>query len=121
MQGISGSYALNGTKFILQPSDGGWDSRENLGTDGNGHPIYPSTRNFEVNWELASPTDVNQIINAYNAQGNTGTVVFDLPKWGDVDYTFYSYSGCVMQEPEAGKYFNQYIQDFHLIITKVRT
>lgn len=121
MQGVSGSYALNGTRFILQPTEGHWDARDNLGTDGGGHPIYPSTRKFEINWGLAAPSDVKQILDAYNSVSNTGTIVFDLPKWGDTDYTFYSYSGCTMQEPEVGAYFNGFITDVRLVINKVRT
>lgn len=121
MQGASGSYAINNVRFTLQPSDGGWDTRGALGVDGNGHPIYPATRRFQISWGLASPSDVKQIIDGYNTVSNTGTVVFDLPKWGDADYIFQSYSGCTMQEPEIGKYFNGYITDVRLTILQIRT
>lgn len=121
MQGISGSYAANGTKFTLQPTEGKWGSRDVLGMDGNGHPIYPAFRTFEVTWGLASPTEAKQIIDWYNTVSNTGTVVFDLPKWGDADYTFYSYTGCTMQELKVGTYFNGYINEVSLLINKVRT
>ena len=120
MQGTTGSYAINGIQFVLQPTEGHWEDRDTLGMDGGGHPVYPSTRTFEISWVLASPTDVKQIIDAYNAVSNTGTVVFDLPKWGDMDFTFYSYSGCTMQEPVIGPYFNGYITDVKLVIHKVR-
>lgn len=121
MQGYSGSFAVNGVNFQLQPTKGKWDSREVLGIDGNGHPIYPMFREFEVTWQLASPSDVDQIENAYLAVSNTGTAVFDLPKWGDANYLFYSYSGCTMREPEVGEYFNGYFMDVRLTIMQVRT
>ena len=120
MQGYSGSFAINGTKFILQPTEGSWEDRDNLGMDGNGHPIYPAVREFHIKWELAHPTDVKQLIDAYDAVSNTGTAVFDLPKWGDVDYLFYSYSGCTIQEPQIGPYFNGWITNVRLVIFKVR-
>jgi hypothetical protein len=121
MQGTTGSYALNGTRFVLQPTEGQWDAKGMLGVDGNGHPIYSAVREFQLSWDLASPTDVKQLIDVYNANANTGTVVFDLPKWGDADYSFYSYSGCTMREPEVGTYFNGYISNVKLTIMKVRT
>lgn len=121
MQGASGTYAINSTRFILQPTEGEWDSREILGVDGNGHPIYPAVREFHITWGLAHPNDVKQLIDTYNALGNTGTAVFDLPKWGDADYIFYSYSGCTMREPEVGAYFNGYISNVRLTLMKVRT
>jgi len=121
MQGASGTFGINGTDFILPPSTAAWGTRDTLGIDGNGHPIYPALRTFEMMWELASPSDVKQLIDTYNSVSNTGTVVFDLPKWGDANYIFYSYSGCVLREAETGVYFNEYITDVRVIIDKVRT
>lgn len=121
MQGTTGTYAINGVNFSLPPTEGGWSARDIIGVDGGGHPIYPAVREFEMSWGLASPSDVKQINDAYLSIQNTGTIVFDLPKWGSSDYTYYSYSGCTMREPEVGRYFNGYIQDVRLVITKVRT
>lgn len=119
--GFSGSYAINGTTFILQPTKGSWDKRSALGIDGNGHPIYPAVREFDIQWNLMHPTDAQQIINTYNAVQNTGTVVFDLPKYGDAGYQFYSYSGCTLEEPEFEDYFQGYISNGRLKIYQVRT
>ena len=55
-----------------------------------------------------------------NPLGNTGTAIFDLPQWGAPDYMYYGYSGCTMQEPTVGDYFNGWITDVRLIIMKVR-
>lgn len=121
MIGFSGSYAINGTTFILQPTKGAWSSREALGFDGNGHPIYPAVREFRIDWNLMHPTDAQQIINAYNAVQNTGTVAFDLPFYGDGGYQFKCYSGCTISEPEFGEYFQGYISDGKLTIYNART
>ena len=118
--GASGSYAINGVE-ILQPTSGRWLSRDRLGIDGNGHVIYPGVREFEMKFVLSSPSDYNQILGYYNAVSNTGTVVIDLPQFGAASYVFYSYSGCVLQEPEVGTYFSTYHNDVTLLVTKIRT
>lgn len=119
--GYSGSHAINGTNFLLQPTDHGWEGRNELGTDGNGHPIYPAVRQYELFWGLAHPNDVKQLIDAYNTVQNTGTVAFDLPEYGASDYIFKTYSGCTMREPQLGKYFEGHIKDVRLTILLVRT
>ena len=119
--GYSGSYAVNGTRFLLQPTTAGWMDRDVLGLDGNGHPVYPAPREFEIKWGLAHPADVEQIINAYKSSGNTGTVSFDLPQWGASDYIFNTYSGCTMQEPTVGEYFNGYITNVSMRILLIQT
>lgn len=121
MQGYSGTYAINGVNFLLSPTDGRWENRDQIDFDGNGHPIYPAPRTFVLTWGLAAPSDVKQLIDTYNALGNTGTAVFDLPKWGASGYLFYSYSGCTMSEPQIGKYFNEHITDVSLQINKITT
>jgi hypothetical protein len=119
--GLSGSYAFNGTNLTLQPTDGQWVERTNYGVDGGAHFVYSSVRGFELTWVLISPSDAKQIIDFYNLVGNTGTVVACLPKWGDVDYTFYNYSGTTMQEPSVGKYFMGHIQEVRLLLLNIRT
>lgn len=121
MQGVSGTYAFNGTTLSLQPSSGKWSQRSSLGVDGAGHPIYPAVREFEITWDLISISDLQQINNAYNAVGNTGTVVVDLPKYGDSQYNFFSYSGCTLQEPQYDAYFEKYVQNVKLLVMNIRT
>ena len=120
-QGFSGTFAINNVNFILRPTKASWSKRDELGFDGNGHPIYPAVREFEISWNLMHPTDAQQIINAYNAVQNTGTVAFDLPEYANGDYVFKSYSGCTISEPEFGEYFQGYINDGKLTIHNVRT
>jgi len=119
--GASGTFAVNGVDFSLRPTEFGWKDRDELGIDGGGHPIYSAPREFMIKWVLAHPSDVKQIVDAYNVVASTGTATFDLPQWGASDYVFSSYSGCTMKEPQVGNYFMGYIQDVSLTILLVRT
>lgn len=120
-QGLSGTYAVQGVDFQLQPTSGRWLKREEYGIDGGAHPIYPADRDFEVVFGLMSPADVKQLIDAYNVVGNTGTVAFDLPEYGANAYQFKTYSGTTLQEPEVGESFMGYWQDVRLLIIGIRT
>lgn len=119
--GLSGTYAFNDANLTLQPTAGKWTSRTNYGIDGGGHPIYASVRGFELSWVLISPSDAKQIIDVYNAVGNTGTVVACLPQWNNAGFEFINYSGCTLQEPEVGEYFQGFIQDVKMLVLNVRT
>lgn len=118
---MSGSYSVNGTAFTLQPSTGKWVSRETVGYDGNSHPIYPATREFQVGWELIGPTDFDQIMGFFNNIGITGTAVVSLPKFPNTTYNFFSYSGCIINEPEVDEYFEGYQKSAKLLISRIRT
>lgn len=120
MQGTTGSYAVNGTTLTLQPSKARWMQRDSIGTDGNNRPIYPAIREYELSWDLIPTSDLKQIIDA-SLMSVTGTLVMDLPKWGDTAYTFYSYSGTVMREPEVGEWFVDHVTDVRVIIANIRT
>lgn len=119
--GASGSYSFNGTNLSLQPTEGKWNQRDQLGTDGQGHPIYPLVRTFELSWGLISVLDLQQIINVYNGVQNTGTFSVDLPQYGAAGYQFQTYSGCTLSEVQVGSYFNEYVNDVQLLIYNVRT
>ncbi len=120
MQGTSGTFAVNGTELQLQPSSYQWMGRVQVGTDGNNRAIYPAIREFELAWDLISHVDLAQIINVQLACV-TGTVVFDLPKWGDLVYQFYSYSGTSVREPQVGSYFVDHVTDVKLLIANIKT
>lgn len=119
--GASGTYAFNGVDIPLQPTTGRWVGRDSYGEDGAGHPIYPAVRDFELIWQLTSVEDLQTVNNAYDSVSNTGTIVVDLPKYGDSQYNFYSYSGCTLHEPEYDTYFERHVQNVRLLITNVRT
>lgn len=120
-QGYSGSFALNGTRFLLSPESSKWVDKNIIGVDGNGFPIYPTTREYEMSWGLAHPNDVKQFTDAFRVSGFTGTVILDLPEYGADGYNFKSYSGCVIQEVKFGEYFNGYITSVTLLATKIIT
>lgn len=120
--GLSGSYAVNGVNFTLQPSSAHPVQRENYGYDGLGHPIYDTHRNYELQWDLMHPSDLAQVINAYNLVQNTGTLTFDLPEYGASQLRkFVRYSGTTVDEPEMGEYFMGYTLNVRLVIHLVRT
>ena len=128
---ITGScYRISGIPIITQPATGQWLPRNSLGIDGNGHAIYPSLREFEMVWELIDQQTVYQLQGFYNSIGNTGTVVVDLPKFGDTGIplapdgttgTFESYTGCILREPEFGQYFEYHRESANLLIVRIRT
>jgi hypothetical protein len=116
---MSVSYGVNGVEFLLQPESGRWDAKNDLGFDGNGHPIYPAVGEFTLSWGLVSPAEFEQMNNFY-ISSSTGTVVTDLPKWGGTPYQFYSYSGTIVQRPEVGEYFMGYMKDVKLVVSRIR-
>jgi hypothetical protein len=115
------SYKVGGVEFTLQPTAGKWVERNLQGRSGSGHPIYSGVREFELQFQLSAPSDFNQLQAWFNAVGSTGTVVVDLPKYGDSTYGFYSYSGCVINEPVSQDYFAEYQQNVTLLISNIRT
>lgn len=121
MQGTSGSFAVNGVTLLLQPTSGHWVPKTPLGIGGDGHAIYPGVREFELRFNVTNPEDINQLQTMFSAIQNTGTAVVDLPKYNVTPYQFYSYSGCVLREPEQAEYFNQHHTDVYLLITNIRT
>lgn len=118
---MSNAIKIQGTLLNLQPSSHNWIPRNSLGIDGGGHPIYPSVREYELKWDLMSISEYDQLINFYNAVSSTGSVVVDLPRYNNSSYTFYSYTGCTLQEPEIGGFFEECVQDVTLLILKIRT
>lgn len=115
------TYKINNTTLLIEPTSGRWLPREMFGLDGNGHPIYSSLRQFEINFGLLSPAQQNQLQGFYDSVITTGTAVVDLPEYGANTYTFKSYSGCVLREPEQNQYFVENIAEVVLLITNIAT
>lgn len=115
------TFRVNGTLLTLQPSEHNWLPREAYGTDGGGHDVLPAVRKYELKWDLMPAEDFNQLVNLYNSVSVTGTVVVDLPKWNDATYTFFSYTGCVLQEPQLQGFFEEHQVSCSLLITNIRT
>lgn len=119
MIGLSGTYAINATDIC--PEEARWNDRNVLGVDGNGHPIYPSTREFEFSWGFMSMADYSIIQSARNLVDSTGTVTVDLPDLSASDFRFTRYSGTIIHEPTVGAFFTDHLSDVRLLITKIRT
>ena len=118
---FTGSYAINGTTFTTEPSSGKWMPRKILGFDGAGHPIYPATREYELDFDFIDMQSANQLINFYNTVSNTGTVTIDLPQFNRSDWSFVSYSGCTLGELEMSEYFMSYPSKAKLLVYKIIT
>src|SRR5512139_1479025 len=118
---MSGSYSINGQAFTIQPTNGRWIERPELGRDGFGHPIYPGVREFEISFSLKDATGTYQLQQFYNQIAVTGTAVVELPRYGFYSYNFFRYSGCVLSEPSFGRYFAEYTSDITLLVSNIRT
>lgn len=115
----TGTYQINDTDLIIQPTYGKWLPRELIDLDGNGHPVYPPYYQFEMGWQLASMDHVQQLQNFFNTIGHTGTASVNLPQYAS-PYMFRTYSGAVLQEPRFDQYFAEYETNVSLLITKIR-
>ena len=113
-------YKIDGTELTLQPTSGRWLPRKVVGTDGNGHFIYTSVYEFEIIWGIANHSEWDQILDFFDAVNITGSVVVELPKYRSSTYQFYAYTGCVIQEPQMSRYFNEHPTKVKLLVHKIR-
>lgn len=118
MIGLSGTYAVNAVDIC--PEGAQWIERATLGTDGNGHPIYSSVKEFEFTWGFMSMSDYNALYSARQLVGSTGTVTVDLPDLSQADFRFKRYSGTVIHEPSVGQFFTDHLSDVRLLISNIR-
>lgn len=118
---MSGSYQIDGTELIIQPTLGRWMPRSSAGITGDGHAIYAGVREYEMRWQLNSASGYNQLMNYFEGIDPTGTAVVDLPRFAFSNYEFFSYSGCVLREPETGPYFTQNNINVILLVSNIRT
>jgi hypothetical protein len=118
----TGSFAIGGVDFLLQPTEHKWLPRTMLGRDGAGHPIYSGVREYEMRFQLASLTDYWQLQQWFNTMSNTGTLVVDLPMYAvSGTYLFTSYTGVIIDEPESNTYFSEAKTDMILHFSNIRT
>lgn len=118
---MASPYKVNGTSFVIGPSTGHWVDRKVLGNDGNGHPIYPAVRSFELKWDFLWPTEFNSLYSYFQAQGPTGTSVVTLPQYPANSWTFFDYTGCILNELQAGDFFEQHYSNVVLVVTGIKT
>jgi hypothetical protein len=117
-------YKINNTSLALQPSAGKWIPRETVGTDGNGHPVYPAVRQFEMKWDLITEAEFYELQNMYDTlMYYTGSTTATLPRYKPVSgvYTYDTYTGCIIHEPEATEFFELHRINAKMLIVNIRT
>lgn len=106
----TGTYALNDVA-IYPPANGQWRPRHILGISGEGRPITTGPFEFEIRYEFLSVPDFDAIHDIWSALQATGTLVAELPDILASTYSFRQFSGCYMEEPSVGQYFEQYYSE----------
>ncbi len=116
------TFKFNGIE-ILQPSIHRWTPRNILGISGGGHAVYPGVREYELKWQLSSIGEYYQLLQSFNNLSGISTLVVDLPQFNSTGTyePFFSYTGCILREPEFTEWFNGYYRDASLLITNIRT
>ena len=112
---------INGTELTLQPTEHRWVQKTPLGTTGEGQQFYAPVRQYEMRWQLIPMSDFNQLQGFINSIGTTGTAVVELPQYGASTYTFFAYSGCVLDELSIGYFFQEHAQEVVLLVRNIRT
>jgi hypothetical protein len=75
---MSGTYEIDGAQFPTNPLTKRW-SREQVGVQGNGAPIYGAFWQLELGWDrLATATD-NAFFEAYYLNGGLHTIKVPHP------------------------------------------
>lgn len=115
------TYKINGVELDPQPTSGRWVPRKIIGKDGNGRAIYEPTRQHELRWGLLNMEEYDDIQTYFLSIGATGTLIVDLPVYTTGTYVFHSYTGCFIEEPYAGVFFVEHLEDVTLLITNVIT
>lgn len=116
------TYKISGVDISIEPTSGRWLPREQVGLDGNGKPVYSPYRRFEITWSLITPAQYSELIGYFDNLAVTGSLIVDLPKFDNPStYAFTSYTGCFVQEPEAGLYFSEHQTSVRLLVTHIRT
>jgi hypothetical protein len=122
MPTIVNSFGWNGVTGSFQPTTHGWVPRSEIGIDGNGHAVYPSVREYQLEWDFLSAAEFNTLYGYFLATGATGTIVSMLPKYPPIpSYSFHAYSGTVLREPTFKDFFENYYTDVKLLIVKILT
>jgi hypothetical protein len=115
----TGTYAIFGTEFTIQPTYGQWVNRNPIGISGDGHEIYGRTHEFECYWSLVSQDAIQQLNNYFLQVGISGTLVIALPEYGSSTYEFINYTGCTISELERRDYFSEHTKDVKLRIRNI--
>ena len=118
---MANDFKINGTSLTHQPTNHRWVDRDPLGLTGDGKPIYAGFREYELEWDFLNATEFNELKTYFDSIGLTGTAVVSLPQYGAASYAFFAYTGCIISEPGAEGYFEEYYQQVRLLVSRIRT
>jgi len=114
------NYKINGQALPIEPSVPGTWSRRSLGLDGNNRVIYEPTYSLVLSWDLLTYAEFKTLYDYWNAISATGTVSVTLPPRSAASFTpFVTYTGCVIDEPTSGDFFNGYYTNVKLMIRNI--
>lgn len=119
----TGSFAINGTDLLIQPSEIKFVPRTTLAIDGAGHPIYSAIREIEIDYDIFDQATWKQLQDFYNGCGNTGSVVINAPSYAQGQFSYIAISGATMGEPEMGGDFltpDGYLVKMKVVFMNVR-
>ena len=118
---MANDFKINGTSLTHQPTDHRWRERDLLGLTGDGKPLYPAFREYELEWDFLTATEFNELQTYFNSIGITGSAVVSLPQYASASYSFFPYTGCVIGEPSYDSYFEEYYGGVRLLVSRIRT
>jgi len=112
------TYKINGIT-IEQPTSGKWIIHPVMGLDGYGRPIYSAVAEYELTWNVLNTTGMYQLHSLYLAS-STGSAIVDLPQFMSYAYSFQSYTGCVLYEPQPQQFFAEYYLGVAMTIGNIK-
>lgn len=112
-------YKIDGIS-ILAPTSGQWVPRRTIEITGEGRPIYPEVREFRLQWQLMPIDKFDEIYGAWETVQATGSNVVELPDILASSYVFREFSGCFVQEPSVGDYFQEHVRNVVLVVTNIQ-
>ncbi len=74
-----------------------------------------------MNWNLIDSEAFDQLQGFFATVATTGSAIVDLPQYSADPYAFVSYTGCVISEPQVGRYFTEHTMNAMLLISRIRT
>ncbi|KKN62741.1 hypothetical protein LCGC14_0508600 [marine sediment metagenome] len=115
------SWKINGHDAC--PTRGRWMGRPVVDIQGDGRPIYPAMRSFQLEWRFTNFSEWANAQAVFDDIQSTGTTVVEIPTFptttGSV-YGFTEYSGVFITEPEIGPFFAGYPSRMIIIISNIR-
>ena|SRR3972149_798820 len=117
------TFKINGATFSRQPTTHRWLNQDLYGVTGDGHPSYVAFRQYEMDFDFASPQEFYDFQSYFQSIGLTGTVSVDLPEHPSTAsaYQFRTYSGVVINQPEYDAFFENFYQSAKLLLVRIKT